>query len=186
MCIRDSTPEGERVVLPVASLNWDVLHDFSTRRSALVEVNAARRLTVGEILARYQAYQRRQEAIVKTTIATGSTTLLFEVPDFAAPVTITADTTIFRGPDGTDIEQRNIRVNGAPIAGGGAAAPPELPLIEAERISAPPLLITLDDAYRYALAGEESVGGSGCYVVRFEPEASGRGLASGRAWIDTK
>jgi hypothetical protein len=111
---------------------------------------------------------------------------LFEVPGFAAPVTITADTTIFRGRDATNIEERNIRVNGALIAGGGAVSPPELPLIEAERISTPPLLITLDDAYRYALAGEESVADSRCYVVRFEPQAGGRGLASGRAWIDTK
>jgi hypothetical protein len=178
------TPGGERVLLPVARLNWKVLQDFSARRPALVEVTGTRQLTVGEILARYQAQQRRQDAIVKTTIGTGSTTVLFEVPDFAAPVTITADTTIFRGPDGTNIEERGIRVNGAPIAGGGAASAPELPLIEAERISTPPLLIRLDEAYRYALAGEESVGDSRCYVVRFEPRVAGRGLANGRAWID--
>ena len=180
------TPAGERVLLPVVRLNWSVLQDFSARRPMLVEVAGTRRLTVGEILARYQAQQRRQDAIVKTTIGTGSTTLLFEVPDFAAPVTITADTTIFRGPDGTDIEQRDIRVNGAPIAGGGAASPPELPLIQAERISTPPLLIRLSEAYRYALAGEEPVGDSRCYVVRFEPGVAGRGLAEGRAWIDTR
>jgi hypothetical protein len=180
------TSVGERALLPVVGLNWGVVQDFSARRPALVEVTGARRLTVGEILARYQAQHRRQNAIVKTTIATGSTTLLFEVPDFAAPITITADTTIFRGPDGTNIEERGIRVNGAPIAGGDAASPPELPLIEAERISTPPLLITLDEAYRYALGGEEGVGDSRCYVVRFEPGIAGRGLARGRAWIDTK
>jgi len=178
------TPGGERVLLPVTRLNWNVLQAFSARRPLLVEVTGTRRLTVGEILARYQAQQRRQDAIVKTTIGTGSTTLLFEVPDFAAPVTITADTTIFRGPDGTNIEERRIRVNGAPIAGGSATSPPEFPLIEAERISAPPLLIRLNDAYQYALAGEESVGDSRCYVVRFEPAVAGRGLARGRAWID--
>jgi hypothetical protein len=180
------TPGGERVLLPVVHLKWGVLQDFSARRPMLVEVTGTRHLTVGEILARYQAQQRRQDAIVKTTIGTGSTTLLFEVPDFAAPVTITADTTIFRGPDGTNIEERGIRVNGAPIAGGGAASPPELPLIEAERISTPPLLIRLNEAYRYTLAGEESVGDSRCYVVRFEPGVAAHGLAEGRAWIDTR
>ena len=149
----------------------------------LVEVTGTKRLSVGEILARYQAQQRRQDEVVKTTIGTGSTTLLFEVPDFSAPVGITADTTIFRGPEGTNIEQRGIRVNGAPIAGGGAGSPPELPLIEAERISIPPLLIRLDEAYRYALADEESVGDSRCYVVHFEPRVTGHGLATGRAWI---
>ena len=180
------TPRGERVLLPVVRLNWSVLQDFSARRPLLVEVTGTRPLTVGEILARYQAQQRRQDAIVKTTIGTGSTTVLFEVPDLAAPVTITANTTIFRGPDGTNIEERGIRVNGAPIAGGGATSSPDLPLIEAERISTPPLLIRLNEAYRYALAAEESVGDSRCYVVRFEPGVAGRGLAKGRAWIDTR
>jgi len=180
------TPGGERVLLPAVDLNWGVLQDFSARRPALVEVTGARHLTVAEILARYQAQQRRQDAIVKTTIATASTTLLFEVPDFAAPITITAETTIFRGPEGTNIEERGIRVNGAPIAGGGAASPPELPLIEAERITTPPLVIRLNEAYRYALDGEESVDDRRCYVVRFEPGVAGRGLARGRAWIDAE
>ena len=47
-------------------------------------------------------------------------------------------------------------MNGAAIAGGGAQSPPQLPLIEAERISTPPLTIALDEAYRYALDGEET------------------------------
>jgi hypothetical protein len=180
------TRGGERLLLPVVRPDWRALQDFAARRPMLVEVTGTRRLTVGEILARYQAQQRRQETLVTTTIATGSTTLLFEVPDFAAPVTITAETTIFRGRDVTTIEERGLRVNGAPIAGGGAASPPELPLIEAERISIPPLLIRLNEAYRYVLAGEASLGDSRCYVVGFEPGAAGRGLAKGRAWIDTK
>jgi hypothetical protein len=180
------TSGGERVLLPVSHLDWRVVQDFAAVRPELVEVTGARRLTVGEILARYQARQHRQDAIVNTTTATGTTTLLFEVADFAAPITITAETTIFRGPDGTDIEEKGIRVNGAAIAGGGATSPPELPLIEAERISTPPLLITLNEAYRYALEGEEPVGRSRCYVVSFEPRVAARGLARGRAWIDTR
>ena len=179
-------PGGERLLLPVTGLDWRLLQDFSARRPALVEVTGERRLTVGEILARYQAEQHRQDAVVKTTIATGTTRLLFQVPDFAAPITITADTTIFRGPDGVNIEERGIRVNGAPIAGGGASSPPELPLIEAERISTPPLMITLNDAYGYVLEGEDSVGESRCYVISFEPRTGTHGLARGRAWIDTR
>src|SRR5262245_47124185 len=179
------TSGGERVLLPVEHLDWGVVRDFSAQRPALVEVTGARRLTAEEIIARQQAQQRRQDVSVETTIASGSTTLLFEVPDFAAPITITAETRIFRGPDGMNIEERAIRVNGAPIAGGGATSPPELPLIDAERISSPPLLITLDDAYRYLLDGEATVGDSRCYVVSFEPRVMERGLVRGRAWIDT-
>ncbi len=188
------TPGGERVLLPVAHVNWQAVRDFAARRATQVDVTGVRRLTVGEILARYQAQQRRQDAIVRTTIATGTTTLLFEVPDFAAPIIITADTTIFRGTEGTDIEERDIRVNGAAIAGGSAQSPPQLPLIEAERISTPPLAITLDEAYQYALDGEVRLkpdptaadDDGRCYVVSFEPRVANRGLARGRAWIDTR
>ena len=180
------TTGGERVVLPTASMDWRVLQDFSARRSPVVEVTGARHLTAGEILARYQAQQHRQDASVQTTIATGSTTLLFQVPDFAAPVTITAETSIFHGPDGTNIEERAIRVNGASIAGGGASSTPELPLLEAERISTPPLVITLGDAYEYLLDGEETVAGSRCYVLSFKPRVVERGLVRGRAWIDMR
>jgi hypothetical protein len=186
------TPGAERVLLPVTQIDWRMVQEFASRRPTLVEVTGARRLTVGEILARYQAQQRRQDALIKTTIATGTTTLLFEVPDFAAPITITAETTIFRGPDGTNVEERDIRVNGAAITGGGAHSAPELPLIEAERIITPPLAITLNEAYRYTLDGEvrlkpdptDADADSLCYVVSFEPRAEGRGLARGRAWID--
>jgi hypothetical protein len=180
------TAGTDRVLLPVAHLDWRVVQEFAARRPTQVEVTGVRRLSAGEIVARYQAQQRRQDALVRTTIATGTTTLLFEVPDVSAPITITADTTVFRGPEGTSIEERGIRINGAAIAGGGAQSPPQLPLIEAERISTPPLTITLDEAYRYTLAGEDTVGGSRCYVVSFEPRGEGRGLARGRAWIEVR
>ena len=180
------TPGAERVLLPVAHLDWRVVQEFAARRPTQVDVTGSRRLSAGEILARHQAQQRRQDAIVRTTIATGTTTLLFEVPDFSAPITITAETTVFRGPDGINIEERGIRVNGAAIAGGGAQSPPELPLIEAERISTPPLAIALDEAYRYVLHGEDTVGDSRCYVVGFEPRGEAHGLARGRAWIDVR
>ena len=174
---------AERVLLPVTRIDWRAVEQFAARRPTQVDVTGARRLSVAEIVARYQAQQRRQEAIVRSTIADGTTTLLFEVPDFAAPITITAETTIFRDGSAVNIEERNIRVNGAAIAGGSAQSPPQLPLIEAQRISTPPLTITLDDAYRYALDGEEDVAGARCYVVGFEPRAAERGLARGRAWI---
>ena len=183
------TPGAERVVLPVTDLDWAAVEEFAARRATLVEVTGARRLTVAEILARYQAQQRRQDDIIKTTIATGTTTLLFEVPDFAAPITITAETVIYRAAGGTNIEARDIRVNGAAIAGGGAASPPELPLIEADRISTPPLTITLNEAYTYQLEGEVRLKPdttAEAYVIGFAPKMAGRGLARGRAWIDAR
>src|SRR6267378_2133125 len=74
------TPGGERVLLSIERADWHALQEFVSRRATLVDVGGARRLTVEEIVARYQAQQRRQEALVRTAIATGTTTLLFEVP----------------------------------------------------------------------------------------------------------
>lgn len=166
-----------------------------------VQVEGTRTLNVLEIIARHQAQRRRQDQIVRQTIAHGSTTLLFEVPGFIAPVTITADTTLFRSPGVSDVEQRDIRVNGAAIAGGNAESPPALPLLEPERVATPPLVITLGDAYRYKLDGRER----SAYVIAFEPNGArsqdspstdrptqGAGdrpaatLLRGRAWIDAK
>src|ERR1051325_5326189 len=84
------TSGGERLVLPVTDVDWTVVQQFTLRAAALVEVTGARRLRVDEILARYQAQQHRQDGLIKTTIGTGTTTLLFEVPDFSAPITIAA------------------------------------------------------------------------------------------------
>lgn len=146
-----------------------------------VEVRAARRLTVDEIIARHQARARRQAARVTQTIASGTLTLTFEAPGFPAPVTIASDTIIYTAPDRTELEQRAIRVNGLEFRGGGV---PRLPIIEPERVASPPLAITLSDLYRYRLDDEETRDGVRCYVVAFTPIDPSRPLFSGRAWIE--
>lgn len=120
---------------------------------------------------------------MRSTIATGTTVLTFELPGFAAPMNITAETTIFTQPGQTDIEHKNLLVNGSTIAGGNADSAPALPLIEPERVGTAPLVIALTDAYRYALQGEEVIDGDRTYRVRFEPITAGV-IASGQAWID--
>jgi hypothetical protein len=160
---------GERVIVTVRSVAWPALAELAALRATAVEVTGERPLDVGEIIARHQAQRRRQEEIIRRAIAHGSTTLMFEVPGFVAPVTITAKTTLYHDGEATDIEQRDIRVNGAAIAGGDAAAPPQLPLIEPERVGTPPLTITLTDAYRYTLAGADEANGARSYIVAFEP-----------------
>ena len=166
-------------LLRLDGVDWSAVAAFAARRGFTGEVVAAPPLTVAEIIARHQAVQQRQERTVRRTIARGTSSLLFEVPGFAAPVTITAATVIYRAPGITEIEQRDVRVNGAAIAGGSASSPPRLPLIEPERISAPPLAILLNEAYRYALLGTEAIAGAPAYLVAFEGAE-----ARGRAWID--
>src|SRR4029453_15444608 len=63
---------------------------------------------------------------------------------------------------------------------------PRLPIIEQERVSAPPLAITLGDKYRYRLAGEQTVAGVRAYVVAFEPRSATEPLFRGRAWISAE
>jgi hypothetical protein len=156
--------------------------DGGDRFAAGVDVAAARTLTIEEIIARHQAAAARQTVETNTTIASGSLTLTFEAPGFVAPITITSQTTIYSGEGRTDLQQKDIRVNGVLFTANGGV--PRLPIIEPERAAAPPLAITLSDLYRYRLVARESLHGRNCYVVAFAPRDRGAALYEGRAWID--
>jgi hypothetical protein len=145
-----------------------------------VQVTGSHRLSVEETVARHQAAARRQASRVPRSISSGVLTLTFEAPGFPAPVTITSDTVIFADRERTELEQRSIRINGMEFRGGQV---PRLPILEPERAAAPPLAITLTDLYRYSLSGEETVAGTRCYVVSFEPAHGNASLFRGRAWI---
>ncbi|HET6900338.1 MAG TPA: hypothetical protein VFK70_18450, partial [Vicinamibacteria bacterium] len=150
--------------------------------TAGVEVTAARTLTVEEILAAHQAAAARQAARVPALIATGSSVLTFQVPGLPAPMAVTAGTVLYRKGLLAEIEQRDLRLSGVPVAVGPDGVP-RLPIVQPERVASPPLSITLGDAYRYRLEGEEERAGRACYVIGFEPRASGRPSLRGRAWI---
>jgi len=145
-----------------------------------VRVDARQTLTVREIIARHQAAAARQRRAVEQLISTGTMTLTFEAPSFPAPMAITSRAIIYTAADATDIEQRDIRVNGIAFAGGRV---PRLPLIEPERVASPPLAIALTDVYTYRLEGEDTVAGTRCYAVAFAPMDNRRPLFSGTAWI---
>lgn len=147
------------------------------------EVSGERSLTVEEIVARHQAQAARQTAAIQTSIARGTLTLTFEAPGFSAPITVTSRTTVFAGRGATDVLQEDIRVNGAAYRASGA---PRLPIIEPERVAQLPLAIALSGAYRYRLAGRETIDGRSCYVVAFTPGDDRRAGFAGRAWIDQR
>jgi hypothetical protein len=150
--------------------------------TAGVEVTAARTLTVDEILAAHQAAAAGQAARVRTLIATGTSVLTFQVPGLPAPMAVTAGTILYRKGPLAEIEQRDLRLSGVPVAV-GADGVPRLPLVQPERVASPPLSITLGDAYRYRLEGEEERSGRACYVVGFTPQQADRPSLRGRAWI---
>jgi hypothetical protein len=150
------------------------------RFSADVGVTARRRLTVEEIVARHQAGAAKQAAAIRTLVSQGTLTVSFRAPGFPAPVTVSSETVMYEGEGRTDIEQRELRVNGIAFTGGRV---PRLPILEPERVASPPLAITLGDKYRYRLVGEDTVGGIRAYVVAFDPLSGAEPLFRGRAWI---
>jgi hypothetical protein len=154
----------------------------SARFSEDVRVQGRATLSVREIIARHQAFVARQTLLVRTLISSGRMVLTFEVPGFAAPVTITADVATYATPQTTEMEQRSIRVNGLDFVQRGDEVP-RLPIIEPERVSTPPLSITLGAVYDYRLAGRETLDGRDCYVVAFTPRDPKQSLFRGRAWI---
>ena len=159
--------------------------DGVPRFAAGVDVVAERSLTVEEVIARHQAFAAWQRAAVTRTISSGSMVVTFDVPGLAAPMTIDSEVVVFADGGAREIEQRSLRLNGVDYSG-AADGVPRLPLLEPERVTTPPLTITLDAAYRYRLEGREAAEGRECYVVAFEPLAPDRALLRGRAWIDAQ
>jgi undecaprenyl-diphosphatase len=155
----------------------------SGRFASEVDVTGERTLSVEEVVARHQAAATRQRQRLGSLIASGTTVLTFQIPGLAAPMTITSETVVYQAPGVSEVEQRKIRLNGLDyeIEKGGV---PRLPILEPERVSEPPLTISLTEVYRYRLEGREKRQGRDAYVVSFEPRAEGRSLFRGRAWID--
>ena len=149
-----------------------------TRFSSEVEVVARRALSVEDVLARHRLAADRQAARLPSWIASGSTTVLFQAPGIAAPMSVTSETTVFAGPGVLEIEYRDIRLNGAAVPLGRDAVP-RLPIIEPERAAATPLALLLDHRYRYRLGDPDRVDGHPCYVVLFEPAVAGLALHAG-------
>jgi undecaprenyl-diphosphatase len=153
------------------------------RFASEVDVTGERTLSVEEVIARHQAAAARQRQRVRSLIASGTTVLTFQIPGLAAPMTIGSETIVYQAAGVSEVEQRNIRLNGLAyeIDKGGV---PRLPIVEPERVSEPPLTISLTEVYRYKLEGREKRQGRDAYVVSFAPKAEGRSLFRGRAWID--
>ncbi len=170
---------GDPLVLRIAG--WRGVEEEVYRTD--VRVSALRTLSVEEILARHHARRARQTRLVENAVTMGTTVLTFEVPGFAGPVEVTASTTIFTRGALTEVAQHEIRVNGVDMNVGATA--PRLPIIEPERVSTPPLAITLSSAYHYRLAGRSREEGRDCYIVAFTPRDTSVPSFSGRAWIES-
>ena len=152
----------------------------------IVEVVGERPLTVEEVVARHQAAAARQRDAVRRLISSGSMVVTFQVPGLAAPMTLTSDVVVYE--DGAVARDRAaVRPPERGGVRGEATGAPRLPLLEPERVSAPPLAITLDAAYRYRLHGRETAEGQRLLRGGLRAGVGGpRPLFRGRAWIEAR
>ena len=150
---------------------------------AAVGVAAARGITADEILAKHQAWRAARDARWKTLSATNSLSMRFRFANFGNTLDLTLAGPFFyeRGA-GFDWAWHDAYFNGVRWT---AKKLPELPLLQPEKVSDMPLALTLDDSYRYALVGEDTVNGVPCWSMDFEPRiaVTDKPAYAGRVWV---
>jgi len=147
-----------------------------------VAVTGERLPTAEEIIARMQATQAAQDAILKSLRADAKEEWHFSV-GASGSFDVAFDESFYLDPNvGAEWEQREIFINGVRWK---LKTIPELPFVNPEKVVSLPLRITLAKDYTYSYEGRESVSGFDCYIVRFEPIERSLNLASGRVWVDT-
>jgi hypothetical protein len=150
---------------------------------AAVGVTVARGITADEILARHQAWRAARDARWKTLSARNTLSMRFRFANLNNTLDLTlAGPFFYEKGAGFDWAWHDAYFNGVRWK---AKKLPELPLLQPEKVSDMPLALTLDDAYRYALVGEDSVNGIPCWALDFTPRAAAgdKPAYAGRVWI---
>ncbi len=144
-----------------------------------------RRIPVGEILRRLQAFEDDQSRRIANYSATNTTSLRFQLGTGVQSVDATFQGPFFfRQGAGFDWAWDSFFVNGIRWR---RKRIPEIPLIQPEKAAAMPAEITFTREYRYRLRGTATVEGRDAWVVDFEPAAAlaeGRSLFRGTVWVD--
>jgi hypothetical protein len=127
-----------------------------------------RGLTAEEILAGHQVWRARRDARWSRFIARDQTSIRFRFADLNNTFEETlAGPFFYEAGKGYDWAWTEGYFNGVRWRGRKI---PQLPLVQPEKVSELPLALTFNDAYRYALKGEETVDGIRCWVLSFEPK----------------
>jgi hypothetical protein len=163
-----------------------MLVDFSHGAAAVLaersDVSAERQLSVDEIIARHRQQQALQDEAVDHYSASARMEQHFR-PNVADPgYDVVTGNRYFAARDGVEWQELSFSVNGSRW---GADRPP-FPLLQPEKVLSLPLDLRFTEDYRYRLSGRERVDGFDCYVLAFEPAASGPSLYKGTLWIDAR
>ncbi len=176
--------DGARLHVPRLAGGGVVVVRRPTGGVAAVEsltVTGQRLPEVAEVLARHQRAAARQQRLLPRWAATQRLLLRVRVGELGRSLELELEGPVYveRGV-GADWEIVRAWL-------GGVAWPPErlpdLPLLEAQRPSVPPLAVRLEPWWRYSLAGVETRQGRECYLLRFA-SAAGAETRSGEACID--
>ena len=150
---------------------------------AAVGVAAARGITAEEILARHQAWRAARDARWKTLSATNTLSMRFRFASLNNTLDLAlAGPFFYEKGAGFDWAWHDAYFNGVRWR---AKKLPELPLLQPEKVADMPLALTLDDAYRYALVGEDRVNGVDCWALDFTPRVAvtDKPAYAGRVWV---
>jgi hypothetical protein len=148
-----------------------------------LQVTEARLPSVEEIIARHQAFQAAQQALLVNWRADARLDFRFRIGG-GSTVDVTILNAFYFDPHvGPEFEQKEFYVNGVKWRSNTI---PEFPLPQPEKVLTLPLDITLDARYQYRLDGEETIDDYNCWVVSFDPVVDEGTLYKGRVWIDKK
>ena len=178
-----------RVRLPLARRPLVLAFSRAVDEDALAEdqqVAGARRWTVEEVLARHLEVQAAQERALENWQASLTTAMQYRLGTVNRPVSVRIEGTYYRQADGTvEIENEAFFLGGARF---DPKRPPELPLLQPEKVTVVPLDVHLDRSYGYRLEGTDIIDGREAFRVSFEPlPLSGEartGRQEGTVWID--
>lgn len=155
----------------------------SEAAKAAIGVAAVRGLTAEEILARHQAWRAARDARWKALVARNTMSMRFRFADLGNTIDLALAGPFFYEKGGSyDWAWSEAYFNGVRWKGKKI---PELPLLQPEKVSEMPLALTFDDAYRYTLAGEGTIGGVSCWALDFTPRvaAADKPLYAGTVWV---
>ncbi len=155
-----------------------------TRKPEAVQVGGKKEIAAEEIIARHQEFQADQDRRLQSLIASGKISYHYKVAEADVTVDVTTMNNFYWDRKvGAEWEQKEFYFNGVRWKG---KKPPELPLIQPEKVVILPLDINLNKDYAYRYLGTEKAEGRECYVLEFAPVVQARTLYQGKVWIDRK
>ncbi|HEV2618986.1 MAG TPA: hypothetical protein VGU23_03495, partial [Acidobacteriaceae bacterium] len=147
-----------------------------------VTVKGGARLSVEEIVARWQQYREAEKQRLDNYVSSSFMKLHFESTNVVSAFDVSMQLKQFYDRSGQmELAQTALYVNGVKFNNKYEFP---LPQLEPEKVLTPPLELKLNESYAYKLLGTEQIDGSLCFVVGIQPKVDDVALYTGKIWID--